>query len=53
MRSESVRGNASEGNVAGIGDIGGEGGIGGIGVIRDTTEIGNIPGALRRSKIKS
>ena len=36
--------NASEGNVAGKG---------GIGDIRDTTEIGNIPGVPERSKIKS
>ena len=39
--------NASEGNVAGIG------GKEGIGDIRDTTEIGNTPGAPRSSKIKS
>ena len=29
------------------------GGIAGIGEIRDTTEIGNIPGAPQRSKIKA
>ena len=39
--------NALEGNVAG------KGRIEGIGDIRDTTEIGNILGAPRRSKIKS
>ena len=42
--------NASERNVAGKRGTGGKGGIGDI---RDRTEIGNIPSAPRRSKIKS